>query len=167
MKTVLTVKVFCLCWTFLILSFAVTAADASDGPLIVTAPSDWKIEFHSEPDNVYLIDKDTDLLMLTPLTVDLKSEKIPGYLQQMAKKFVEASKGDPRFQTGAKPFIEGHIVGVSFPVNFVLFGAEDDNKQVFFAFNIEGEKTWRGTFTGTADGWNKAIEMLKSIRQQH
>lgn len=146
-------------------------ADSSSGPLQITAPTGWTVKYDdSKGIQFYTLTKisqtpgDMTLLMFSRSPAFLKTEGIPAFLDKIGDGFLAMAKGDSRFTLASDSYTKGDFAGGSFSGKYIEFTIKGGMKQTMVIFG-DGQEIWNGQYTGSAAGWDQAIEVLKGIKK--
>jgi hypothetical protein len=147
---------------------SVLSLHADQGPLVVSPPSDWTVTYDgSKGVSFYSLSKpqgENVILMFSKWPAPGNADQIPGFLDQIATKFVDAAARNPKIKLDNTNYDKGEFLGDPFSGNYVEFTIKGGLKQVMFMFS-DGNGIWNGQYTGSADGWIEAMEVLKAIKK--
>jgi len=141
----------------------------SEGPLRVSPlPAGWKFEY----DNTKGIDfysampqpEGSGVLMFSRWPPPSKPEDIPALVRQIADGFLENAKKSPGVALTSEKYDLKQFVGDHCQGNYAVFQLRNAGVQAMFMMSVNGQ-TWSGQFTGTPDDWQKALELLKTIKE--
>lgn len=143
-------------------------ADPEAGPLQVQTPDGWSEKYPSDDGaKVYTLTKTeggNSLLIFSRWTAPGTRTEIPSFLGSMARKFAAMAKDNPKIKLTSDSYTKGDFIGDPFSGKFVLFAMDRGLVQTFFMFN-DGDEIWSGQYSGTADGWSQAVDILKVIKK--
>ncbi len=145
------------------------SAPASDpGPLVVTPAANWTVQYKKdEKTESYTVVPpagNTTLLAFSRWPAPGTADQIPSFLDQMARRFGEMALHNPDIKLASTDYTNGEFIGDPFSGKYVEFTIKGGLKQVLFMFS-DGPVIWNGQYIGTADGWNDAMAVLKSIKK--
>jgi hypothetical protein len=143
-------------------------ADNDTGPLVVTPSGDWTVKYEKLPD--------TDKYTLVPPAaqpidfaftrwqVPGNSDQIPGYLDTLAKGFLQAAAHNPKVKLDSTAYTQGEFIGDPYSGKYVQFTLKSGLKDILYIF---GDNTglWYGHYIGPADGWLDAMGVLQGIKK--
>jgi hypothetical protein len=153
-----------------VLSFLFTLAvraDSTTGPLQIDA-SDWSVQYdNSKKTQLYTLSRpqgENITLMFSRWPAPGNADQMPGFLDQMATTFLDRAKTNPKIKLESSDYTKGEFLGNPFSGNYVQFTIKSNMKLVMFMFS-DGNGIWNGQYTGSADGWIEAMEVLKGIQK--
>ena len=152
----------------LILLDLATRAEASNGPLFITPQtSDWTVKYQKDAsgETYTLVPPDSQVgdFAFSRWTAPGNSDQISGYLDTLAKGFIDAAQRNPKIQLDSTDYVQGEFIGDPYSGKFVEFTFKSGIKDVLFMFG-DSNGLWYGHYIGTPDGWLNAMEVLKSIQ---
>jgi len=158
-----------LCPTFMQLS----CGKLIEGPLAVSTGQAWEVEYIDEGVDFYVVTREEkrdalleqSLLMFSRWPPPGGSEKIPLVVDQIAKSFIEASKANEEISLDSEEPQKIKIEGQEFSGEAVVFLLEGSIYQTMFMIS-DGHGLWNGQFTGTAQHWTEALEILKHLKRK-
>ena len=163
----------------LIILILLCRAVASAGPLVVQCPQDWKLERKTNSINTlsgryefYSLMRQSGegLLMFSPWPPGGSSNDIPALVKELADRFVkDARKSTSKVKLTSDTYHIEQFDGDQCHGSFVLFediapphSAAPSVLAMFFIY-VDG-RLWNGQFTGSRDGWDQALPVLKSLK---
>jgi hypothetical protein len=142
----------------------------ADGPLAVTPQSpDWTVKYEkTDKAETYTLippDPHTADFAFSRWSVAANSDQIPGYLESLAKGFLQQAQLNPKIQLASYQYDKGEFIGFPYSGKYAEFTLKSGLKEELFIF---GDSTglWYGHFIGTPDGWLNAMEVLKAIQKR-
>ena len=143
-------------------------ADSSTGPLLIDDPTDWTVKYdNSKGTQLYTLTRtqgENVILKFSHWQAPGTADQMPGFLEQMANKFLDIAKTNPKIKLETDTYRKGEFLGDPFSGNYVEFTIKGGMKQVMFMFS-DGNGIWNGQYAGSADGWMEAMETLKAIKK--
>jgi hypothetical protein len=141
----------------------------ADGPLTVIPPTpDWTVRYtKTDKAETYTFqppDPHTADFAFSRWTVDANSDQIPGYLETLAKGFVQQAQLNPKIQLASYDYEKGEFIGFPYSGKYAAFTFRTGVKEYLFIF---GDNTglWSGHFIGSSQGWLDAMEVLKAVKK--
>ena len=141
----------------------------ADGPLVVIPQTpDWTVKYaKTDKGDTYTIlppDPHTADFAFSRWTVDANSDQIPGYLETMAKGFLQQAQLNPKIQLASYDYDKGEFIGFPYSGKYAAFTFRSGVKEYLFMF---GDNTglWYGHFIGSPQGWLDAMEVLKAVKK--
>lgn len=143
-------------------------ADSKTGPLQIDGSPDWTVKYDNSKGNQFYSLSRTQgenvILIFSRWPAPGNADQMPGFLEQMANKFLDIAKTNPRIKLDSSTYTQGEFIGYPYSGKYVEFTIKGGMKQVMFMFS-DGDGIWNGQYTGSADGWIEAMEVLKSIKK--
>ena len=150
---------------------AAAAESAGPGPLKVTAPEGWEVNFGNGYGlSHYTIragKPGTALLTLSVWPPGGSPEKIPELVEGLAQGFAQAAQSDATLSTIDANYTRGAISGEVFSGNYAEFKISTGDRMVVQTLYMisDGQTIWNGQYTGTESGWEQAKGVLGALRK--
>jgi hypothetical protein len=160
---------FLLSLTVLTFTLGLSAfADTGTGPLRVHPPDGWDENYQGEQGvqryTLTRSDGENCHLTFSRWPAPGTQKEIPGFLNSLAERFLDAAKNDPKIKLASQDYTKGEFIGEPFSGKFVAFTMEGGLTQTIFMFS-DGDGIWNGQFSGTAARWLDVLEILKAIKK--
>ncbi len=144
-------------------------ADAGTGPLAVVPQSpDWTVKYDkTDKAETYTLvppDPQTADFAFSRWTVAGNGDQITGYLESMAKGFLQQAQLNSKIQLASYDYDTGEFIGFPYSGKFAAFSFKSGLKEYLFMFG-DNTELWYGHFIGTPQGWLAAQEVLKNIKK--
>lgn len=151
----------------LLLGFAAQAD--STGPLVVTPQStDWSVKYQkTDTSESYTLVPPSGTsadFVITRWPAAGNGDSIPGYLDSLAKGFVEKAQRSSKIALASLDYKPGEFISDPFSGQYVEFTFKSGVKDYLFMLG-DGSGLWYGHFIGTPQGWLNAVEVLKGIKK--
>jgi len=147
-------------------------AAAGDGPLELTIPQGWTLEYKGEKGvDFYSLtppSAGSGLFMLFKRPVPTRPAEIPGLVKKLADGFVKAAAKGGKYKLTSKKYEVESVSGEHCRGNHAAFwikSGKDDLVQGIFMVSVDGQ-IWNGQFTGQSEHWLAALKTLKSLKKK-
>ena len=147
-------------------------AAAADGPLEVTVPQGWTLEYKGENGVDFYSatppSAGSGLLMLFKWPAPTRSAEIPVLVKKLADGFVKATAKSGKYKLTSKKYEVEKLRGEHCFGNHAAFwikSGKDDLVQGIFMVSVDGQ-IWNGQFTGQSENWLAALKTLKSLKKK-
>jgi predicted AlkP superfamily pyrophosphatase or phosphodiesterase len=145
-------------------------AAANSGPLHVTLPDGWKMEYKSDEGlNFYAItpeEQGAGLLMFHKWPLPTRPEDIRNTVSRMAVDALKKLKAQPNVSLASESYLLESFAGPQCKGNYSLFhlkGVAGENVSAMFMMSV-GDAVWNGQFTGAEELWPQALKMLVTLK---
>ena len=141
------------------------AAKSRPEPFQFQAPPDWKVDFKDE-DGIqtygvsWRAETGFTVFIFSHAAVLDEITRTPGMLDSIAKGF--ETLGGIKMVGG---YTKEKFTGAACTGEYIAFTIEGGIRMVMFIFE-NGNEMWQGQFTGSAERWNDALEILKTLKRK-
>ena len=92
-------------------------------------------------------------------------DQIPELVESISKGFLKKAKANPNIKLSSEEYKIEKIEGVEFSGEYSSFTISNGHLQTIFMLS-NGDGIWNGQFTGSKEGWNESLEILRKLRKK-
>lgn len=147
-------------------------AAAADGPLEMTVPQGWTLEYKGENGvDFYSLtppSAGSGLLMFFKWPAPTRPAEMPMLVKKMADGFVKATAKSGNYKLTSKKYEIESLSSEHCKGNHTAFwikSGKDDLVQGIFMVSVDGQ-IWNGQFTGQSEHWLTTLKTLKSLKKK-